>query len=117
MVRTGVTPQEAAKALRDLCEYMGTMRPDKRKVASELRRIRDAIVAPRQAAHVDKFTKQEYEAAVGGLQALFDKIMKAAKTLNPQDPSRSELEQEASHLLQLKSDLAAGYKNIGKLNV
>lgn len=112
-----MTPEETAKAIRSISEYLlNCKNPDKTRVSTELHKIRDALI-PRHSARVDKFTRREYEAAVGGIQSLFDKFMRAAKTMNPQDPNRSDLESESAKLLQLKSELADSYKKISKLEI
>lgn len=114
-----MTPCEAAEALHGLQAYLASSaHPDKQRVASNLRRIRDALIEPqRRAAQLGTFTRTEYEAAVKGLDSLVGKIHKAAQTMNPQDPGRADLESGAQNLLGLKKELVSSYQAVSHLNV
>lgn len=113
-----VKPEEASRSLHEIEHYLRTTPfPDRTRVASRLRRIRDSIVGDRVAAQVGNFTRHELNSAVHGIQALTDKLQKAARTMNEQDPGRKDLEREIGLLTDMKGELLNSYKSVSALNI
>lgn len=113
-----MNPDQAVGALRALEQYLKDDRnPDRSKVASELLRIRESVLGSRTSAQLGKFTKKEFDIAFGGIQSLVDKVTKATKTMNPQDPEKKEIEGWTRDLLRIKDEFSASYKGMSNLNL
>jgi hypothetical protein len=113
-----VNPLEASKSLRALADGVDRAnRPSRAKVAAEIRKILDSVSPPRTAGKLTKFTEPDYKAALGGMSALIDRLGKAAKTLNPQDDARAEIEQKIQELNSLRGAVIQTFKGLESVEI
>lgn len=108
----GVSPDEFSRELKKLTSSQPHLRPSRQELTHRLEEI-----VSRNAAQVSKFTGKEFATAINGLEMLLDKLSKAAKTLNPQDEARAQIEQEISMIMSLKGDLIRSHKELGRVDI
>lgn len=108
-------PEELSAKLVTVAEFLeGSDRPSRAMVAAAIRTV---LAEVRTAARVTKFVDKDFEAAVGALDAVTERLAKAAKTLNPQDEARAALEQSVEGFQGLKTALIAQFKDLSSVDI
>ena len=70
-----------------------------------------------QAGRLVNFTQQEYVAALNGMTALIERLIKTAESLNPQDENRQLIESKVGDIKRLRSQLQKSYDGLKNVNV
>jgi hypothetical protein len=108
-------PEELSAKLVTVAEFLeGSARPSRAMTAAAVRTV---LADVRQAARVTKFVDKDFEAAVRALEAVTERLAKAAKTLNPQDEARASLEQSVEGFRDLRSALLSQFKDLSSVDI
>jgi ABC-type phosphate transport system auxiliary subunit len=107
-------PQELSTYLRSMAAYINeTDKPSQRAIASGIRRA----VQELQAGRVTKFVDRDYATATHGLEALIERLGKAARTLNPQNESKAQLEHSVGELQKIKALLSEKFQELANVEI
>lgn len=112
-----MSPEDFSNELRKLANSLLENRPSRNKLIDRLQQIVKDTEKTRQAARLDKFTKQDYDAALGGLQGIIDKLNKVSKGLSPEDEAKQVIDEEVLSLSNTKLELEKSLNRSKKLNV
>ena len=111
-----MTPAQAANALRQIADAVdSTKQPSKVAVLASL----DCILASlkREAGNLKRVTGREQKAALSGVAMLADRLKKVSKTLNPQDPSRQQLEAAVDQLHAIGSNIDSLMASLDSIDI
>jgi hypothetical protein len=107
-------PQQLTKYLQSVAAYIEeTPSPSRRAIVAGLKRAMHEL----QAGKVTKFVDKDYATAMHGLEALIDRLTKAAKTLNPQNEAKAKLERSVSELQSLKAGLSEEFRELAAVDI
>ena len=110
-----MNPKELSRDLLAIAEYMdGIDRPSYAMTVASIRII-DAKL--KVAAKVSEVVKTEFDSTIQQVGSLIDRLTKIAKTLNPQDESRSELESSIAGFKSAKSDIMSIYGSLSGIEL
>lgn len=92
----GMTPQQVSIALRQIADSIEVSgKPSRAAVASSIQKVLESV---HTAGKLTKFVERENHAAVHGIQQLMERLSKVAKTLNPQDPAKADVDSAIERL-------------------
>jgi soluble cytochrome b562 len=107
-------PQQLTKYLQSVAAYIEeTPSPSRRAIVAGLQRAMREM----QAGRVTKFVDSDVAQATHGLDALVEKLTKAAKSLNPQSEAKAALEHSVANLQKLKAGLSEQIKELASIDI
>jgi hypothetical protein len=113
-----MSPKELSTYLLSIASYIEkTESPSRKDILAGLVKATKALEAGRVAGKVTKFVDRDYSAAMHGLEALIERLGKAAKTLNPQNESKATLEHSVAELQQLKAGLSEAFQSLSAVDI
>jgi ABC-type phosphate transport system auxiliary subunit len=107
-------PQELSTYLKSMASYIEEAKtPSRRAIVAGIQRA----VQELQAGRVTKFVDKDYAQAMHGLEALIERLTKAANTLNPQNEAKSQLEHTVGDLQKLKAGLSEQFQSLAQVEI
>ena len=109
-----MTPQELSIYLKSVASYIEEAKtPSRKAILSGLNRASRSL----EAGKVTKFVDRDYSTAMHGLEALIERLGKAAKTLNPQNEAKATLEHTVAELQGLKAGLSEAFQGLAQVDL
>ena len=115
-----MTPQELSIYLKSVASYIEEAKtPSRKAILSGLNRASRSLEAGKvtKAGRVTKFVDKDFSTAMHGLEALIERLGKAAKTLNPQNESKATLEHSVAELQGLKAGLSEAFQSLAQVDI
>jgi hypothetical protein len=110
-----MTPDELVVYLKSVASYIETTpKPSQRAVVAGLHRAFKEI---HQAGKITKLVDRDLSTAMHGLEALIERLTKAARSINPQSESKAPLEHAVSNLQALKAGLSEEFQSLSMLEI
>ena len=107
-------PQELSTYIRSMAAYISeTDNPSRQAIAAGIRRAIQEL----QAGRVTKFVDKDYSQATHGLESLIERLTKAARTLNPQNESKAQLEHSVGELQKIKALLSERFQELANVEI
>jgi hypothetical protein len=109
-----MSPQDLSKYLQSMAAYIEESKtPSQRAIVAGLERAMREL----QAGRVTKFVDKDYAQAMHGLDALIERLTKAAKSLNPQNEAKAKLEHSVGDLQKLKAGLSEEFNELSSIDI